>query len=138
MKGQKLPNAPKNKIAVNVNYTWRLPGYALTGSVNYTWRDAQYGSIFNRAYTRSPSWDQVDARLTLAPEDDRYTVILFARNIFDDIGYEGGAVAGRRTGYIGPAAAGGATIVPVTQGIATSYPLTPPRTYGIELQYRFF
>lgn len=138
LKGEKLPNAPKNKIAVNVNYTWRLPGYALTGSVNYTWRDAQYGSIFNRAYTRSPSWDQVDARFTLAPEDDHYTVILFARNIFDDIGYEGGAVAGRRAGYIGPAAAGGATIVPVTQGIATSYPLTPPRTFGIELQYRFF
>jgi iron complex outermembrane receptor protein len=26
---------------------------------------------------------------------------------------------------------------PVVQGISTTYPLTPPRTYGIELQYRF-
>jgi iron complex outermembrane recepter protein len=65
-------------------------------------------------------------------------VILFAKNLFDDVGYEGGAGAARRAGFIGPATAGGSTVIPVTQGIATSYPLTPPRTYGIELQYRFF
>jgi iron complex outermembrane recepter protein len=138
LKGQKLPNAPKHKVALNVNYTWELEAASLTASATYTWRDAQFGSIFNRAYTRSPSWDQVDARLTWAPSSDRYTVILFAKNIFDDVGYEGGAGAARRAGFIGPATAGGSTVIPVTQGIATSYPLTPPRTYGIELQYRFF
>ena len=42
----------------------------------------------------------------------------------------------RRAGsiYTPPA---GAPIVNVVQGIASTYPLTPPRTYGIELQYRF-
>jgi iron complex outermembrane receptor protein len=80
----------------------------------------------------------VDARLTYKPEDDRYTVILFAKNLFDTIGYEGGATGARRAGYIGPATAGGATVIPVSQGITSSYPITPPRTYGIELQYRFF
>jgi iron complex outermembrane receptor protein len=139
LKGQQLPNAPKNKVAVNINYTYDLPNEAsLTGSVTYTWRDVQYGSIFNRSYTRSPSWDQVDARLTYKPEDDRYTVILFAKNLFDTIGYEGGATGARRAGYVGPATAGGATVIPVSQGITSSYPITPPRTYGIELQYRFF
>jgi iron complex outermembrane recepter protein len=38
-----------------------------------------------------------------------------------------------------PAAVGrpGFTPVPVLQGVSVTYPLTPPRTYGIELQYRF-
>lgn len=142
LKGQKLPNAPKHKVAVNVNYTWQFDAGALTGSVSYTWRDAQYGSIFNRSYTRSPSWDQVDARLSFTPENDRWTGILFVRNLFDDIGYEGGAAASRRAGYIGPATPSApgtpVTVLPVSQGIASTYPITPPRTYGIELQYRFF
>lgn len=136
--GNHLPNAPKHKIAFNANYTWELPGgSALVGSVTYTWRDSQYGSIFDRAYYKSPSWDQVDARLTWKSEDSKTTVVAFVKNLFDDLGYEGGAGASRRAGsiYTPPA---GAPIVNVVQGIASTYPLTPPRTYGIELQYKFF
>jgi len=136
--GNSLPNAPKHKVAVNTNYTWDLPaGGALIGSVSYIWRDAQYGSIFNRDYYKSPSWDQWDARVTWRAPDDKVTVIAFIKNIFDDLGYEGGAGATRRAGsiYTPPA---GAPIVNVVQGVASTYPLTPPRTYGIELQYRFF
>jgi iron complex outermembrane receptor protein len=136
--GYSLPNAPKHKLAVNANYTWDLPqGGALIGSVSYIWRDAQYGSIFDRDYYRSPSWDQWDARVTWQAPEKNVTVIAFVRNIFNDLGYEGGAGASRRAGsiYTPPA---GAPIRNVVQGIATTYPLTPPRTYGIELQYRFF
>ncbi|HEY8618301.1 TonB-dependent receptor [Phenylobacterium sp.] len=136
--GNSLPNAPRHKVAVNANYTWDLPrGGALIGSVSYIWRDAQYGSIFNRDYYRSPSWDQVDARITWQAPGDKITVIGFVRNLFDELGYEGGAGASRRAGsiYTPPA---GAPIRNVVQGVASTYPLTPPRTYGIELQYRFF
>jgi iron complex outermembrane receptor protein len=136
LNGQKLPNAPKNKVAVNVNYTWMMPTGSLTGSVNYTWRDSQYGSIFNRSYTKSPAWDQWDARLTYKPEGAKYTVILYGKNLLNDVGYEGGAVAARKAGFIGPTTPG-FTEIPVTQGITTSYPITPPRTYGVEVQYRF-
>ncbi len=138
LKGQKLPNAPKHKVALNANYTWDLDDASVTASATYTWRASQYGSIFNRSYTRSPSWDQVDARLTYKPASDKFTAILFVRNLFDTIGYEGGAGAARRAGYLGPTTAGGSTVIPVVQGIATSYPITPPRTWGVELQYRFF
>jgi iron complex outermembrane receptor protein len=137
LKGQKLPNAPKNKIAVNANYTMLVGGGSLTGSLSYIWRDSQYGSIFNRTYTKSPSWDQWDARLTFVPENDRYTVILYGKNLLNEVGYEGGATAARKAGFIGPATPG-FTETPVSQGTLTSYPLTPPRTFGIELQYRFF
>jgi len=37
-----------------------------------------------------------------------------------------------------PAGGNATTPVPILQGIASTYTITPPRTYGIELQYRFF
>ncbi|MCR5879896.1 TonB-dependent receptor [Phenylobacterium sp. J367] len=136
--GNSLPNAPRHKIAINANYTYDLPtGGAIVGSVSYIWRDAQYGSIFNRDYYKSPSWDQWDARVTWQAPDNKVTVIAFIRNIFDDLGYEGGAGGVRRAGsvYTPPA---GAPIVNSVQGVYSTYPLTAPRTYGVELQYRFF
>ena len=61
------------------------------------------------------------------------------KNLFDDLGYEGGATASRRAGFVPAYTLGqpGIGPVPVNQGIATTYFLTPPRTYGLELQYRF-
>lgn len=149
LKGNDLPNAPRNKVAINANYTFEMGnGSSVVGSVSYIWRDTQYGSIFNRSYYKSPAWDQVDARITWNAADNKTTVIAFVKNLFDDLGYEGGAGASRRAGstYTPPA---GAPIVNSVQqaagtgpysnvGIASSYPLTPPRTFGIELQYRFF
>jgi len=145
LRDQNLPNAPKNKISVNVNYTWELPGGSLTPSVSYVWRDKQYGSIFNRSYYQAPSYDQWDARATWKSEDKRYSIIGFIRNIGNSVGYEGGGAAGRRAGtvplYVTGATPGpgqtATTPVPILQGISTGYTITPPRTYGIELQYRF-
>jgi iron complex outermembrane receptor protein len=147
--GQNLPNAPRNKVAVNANYTWRFNPGSLIGSVSYVWRDSQYGSIFNRDYYKSPAWDQVDARLTWKDANDRFTIIAFVKNLFDDLGYAGGASAVRRAGFVpgyalgatGAAAAASTPIIePVNgnpNGVASSYPINPPRTYGVELQYRF-
>jgi iron complex outermembrane recepter protein len=151
--GQDLPNAPKNKVAVNVNYTWDFDPGSLIGSVSYVWRDSQYGSIFNREYYKSPAWDQVDGRLTWKDADDRFTIIAFVKNLTNDISYAGGAGAARRAGFVpgyvlGATGAAGAASTPViqtvttnkgvrTDGIVSTYPINPPRTYGIELQYRF-
>ncbi|MDB5444426.1 MAG: TonB-dependent receptor, partial [Phenylobacterium sp.] len=139
LSGANLPNAPKNKVAVNVNYTMEFQPGSLIGSVSYIWRDKQYGSVFNRNYYQSPSYDQWDARVAWKDKDNKYTIIAFVKNIFDDLGYEGGATASRRAGFVPAFAVGqpGFKPVPVLQGVATTYPLTPPRTYGVELQYRF-
>ena len=147
--GADLPNAPRHKVALNANYTYDFgDGSALIGSVTYTWRDSQYGSIFNRSYYKSPSWDQVDARITWKDKENKITAILFVKNLFDDLGYEGGAGAARRAGTTYTQVLGGPNtnfVQPAigagpynTAGIASTYPLTPPRTYGIELQYKFF
>jgi iron complex outermembrane receptor protein len=138
--GSNLPNAPKNKVAFNANYTWLFDPGSVTGSVTYVWRDKQYGSIFNRPYYQAPSWDQVDLRLTYKDKANKYTVIAWVKNVADSIGYEGGATAGRRAGFVPAYTLGqpGIAPTPVIQGIAPTYTITPPRTYGVELQYRFF
>ena len=145
LSGQNLPNAPKNKVALNINYTWVMDAGSLTGSASYVWRSEQYGSIFNRSYYKAPSYDQVDLRATWKSTDKKYAIIGFVRNVTDGVGYEGGAGAGRRAGVVpayvtGTIPAGGSatTPIPIIQGIASSYTITPPCTYGIELQYKFF
>ena len=89
-----------------------------------------YGTIFSRSYNKTPSWDQVDLRFTYKDAQDRFTIIAYGKNILDDLGYYEGATSSRRVGRL-------ISGVPVVQGIATTYPLTPPRTYGVEFQYRF-
>jgi iron complex outermembrane receptor protein len=131
LSGNALPQAPKNKIAVNALYTWELESGSLTGSASYIWRDEQYGTIFSRTYNKTPSWDQVDLRLTYKDAKDRFTIIAYGKNILDDLGYYEGATSTRIVGRTTPLG------VPTVQGIATTYPLTPPRTFGMEFQYRF-
>lgn len=159
LKGNDLPNAPRNKFAISANYTWEMGAAgAITGSLSYSWRDNAYGTVFQRWYTKAPTWDQMDARAIWRSEDSKYEVIAFVKNIFDHIGYDQGATAERLDGQFsnvyGPNPAGltcspvvrGATnpatgnvgSVYCVQGIRKTFFVTPPRTYGIEVRYKFF
>ena len=132
LNGYSLPNSAKNRVTLNANYTWVFEPGSLTVSGTYVWRSAQYGSVFNRSYYKAPSYDQVDARLTWKPTDGKYTLIAFGKNLGDTLGYANGALATRRAG-VTPG-------VPALSGVfgqSTTYELTPPRTYGVEVQYRF-
>jgi iron complex outermembrane receptor protein len=137
LKGQQLPNAPKNKLAVNVNYTWReIMGGDLVGSVSYIYRDVQYGALFTRSYNKAPDWTQVDARLTWTSMDSKNRVILFVKNLFNDLNYDAGAFGNRFVGNDVNPLTGGS--VRINQGIFSTYSVAPPRTYGIEVQHKFF
>jgi iron complex outermembrane receptor protein len=163
LSGNALPQAPRNKIALNVIYTWDFEKGSLTPSVSYTWRDKEYSGIFQRSYDATPTWDQVDARVTWKDKDNKYSIIAYVKNAFDRLGYDGGASGSRLSGAYPQAVvnAGGAVhVVPGLQvagtpsnvvlfngvlagpgigsgGIVQSYNLTPPRTFGVEFQYRF-
>ena len=130
--GYSLPNSAKNRVTASVNYTWDMGPGSLTASGSYIWRSAQFGSVFDRSYYRAPAWDQIDARLTWKPASGNYTLIAFGKNLGDRLGYANGATAIRR--------AGATPTVPALSGVfgqTTTYELTPPRTYGVEVQYRF-
>ena len=156
--GNDLPNAPRNKLALAANYTWRFDPGSLTGSISYSWRDKAYGTLFTRWYSEAPSWDQWDARFLWNSKDSHYEIIGYVKNIFDRTGYDQGATASLLSGAFsnvyGPNPAGLACSPVVTgrgnplagqlgtvnciQGIQKTYYTTPPRTFGIELRYKFF
>ena len=137
LSGNQLPQSTRNKVALNGTYTWEFEQGSLSPSVSYIWRDKQYGSIFQRFYNEAPSWSQVDARVTWKDKDNKYSVIAYVKNLFDDLGYDGGASGARIAGTnIGPSIASPQVNV-VQPGFNITYPLTPPRTYGVEFQYRF-
>lgn len=150
LKGGDLPNAPRHKFAIAANYTWMFDAGSLTGNLSYAWRDKAYGGLFKRWYYEAPSWDQVDARALWRSADDKYEFIAYVKNIFDTIGYDQGATAERLEGgfssVYGAQPVSGLTCSPVAgaagtincvQGIRKNFFVNPPRTYGMELRYKF-
>ncbi len=160
LSGNSLPQQPRNKVALNVLYTWDFEKGALTPSVSYVWRDKEYSSVFQRNYYASPSWDQWDARITWKDKDNKYSVIAYVKNIGDTLGYDGGSAAARLQGnypntvvaasQAGPVKVNAGLPASATAtngvlsgaglqpgGIGVGYALTPPRTFGVEFQYRF-
>jgi iron complex outermembrane recepter protein len=142
--GNRLPNAPRNKIALNANYTFFFEPGTLNLSGSYIWRDTQEGTLFTRPYNTAPAWDEFDARVTFTTNNQRVKVIAFVKNIGNTIGYDAGAYGTRYAGV---------NVVPSVQngkfgfyqqpyieapGIGSTYSVTPPRTYGVEIDYKFF
>ena len=123
---QQIPGSTPNKISFNAIYTWTFdPGkLALSGSV--VWKDATYDSIFNRPYNLQPPYNQVNLLANWTDAKNRYNIILFCNNLFNSTGYDGAA-----GGLLGINNANG------KEDILTSPFLTAPRTFGIQVQYRW-
>jgi iron complex outermembrane receptor protein len=152
LEGNRLPNAARNKVAVNVSYAWHASLGIFSPSVSYIWRDAQYGTLFTRDYNRAPSWDQWDARVQFQPSaDSPLEVIAFGKNIFNKIGYDAGAIGHRLAGTVndlggnptnfvqglnGPPGFG-AVRGEDSAGHVKTYYITPPATWGLEVHYKF-
>jgi iron complex outermembrane receptor protein len=146
VKGDELPNAPENKVAFNTNYTWVFAPGNLTLSGTYIWKDKSYSSLFTRTYDEAPSWSQVDMRATWSGDHDRYEIILYVRNLFNTLGYDA-AANGYIVGTGAPLNVFGAPLTPLPNGsqiptyaqqhAVSSFDLTPPRTFGVELHYKF-
>ncbi len=118
--GGELPSAPNNKVAFNANYTFFTGAGNLTLGGTYTYRDEAYYSVFSREHYLAPSYSQADFRALWQHPESKYTLIAFVNNAFDDEGFE---------------AAGASQSAWGTQSRTQS--LTAPRTYGLEVQFRF-
>jgi len=128
--GNRLPQAPKHKLALNGSYTFEMDPGALTLGATYLYRSEAYANVFTREYNKAPSWDQVDLRAYWAPTGGKYTVIAYVKNVFDTEGYDAALAGSNRNNS--------ATVASdrFPTG-AQNLELTPPRIYGVELQYRF-
>ena len=133
VKGNPLPEAPENKIAFNANYTFHFSPGSLTLSGSYIYRDTQDGTIFDRKYDNAPSWTEADFRALWKSNSDRYEIIAFVKNAFNTVGY---AAADGGFGLSGNASA---TTTPAAGLFENNvFNLNPPRTYGLEVRYKFF
>lgn len=121
--GNRLPQAPEHKVALNGAYTFDMEAGALTLGATYLYRSKSYANVFTRGYNMAPSWDQVDLRAFWQPTDTKYTLIAYVKNVFDTEGYA--------------AAVAGSQLNPPLANAAQNLELTPPRLFGVELQYRF-
>ncbi|MHB8528698.1 MAG: TonB-dependent receptor [Caulobacteraceae bacterium] len=123
--GQNIPQAPHHKVSLNGIYTFHTQPGDLALSASLIWKDGEYSSIFNRSYNYAPAYTQVNLRASWTDTRKRYTVIAFVNNVFNNTGTDGAE------GQI--VSAPGVTPEIVDRFIS----LTAPRTYGVELQYRF-
>ena len=136
--GAEIPGATPNKVSFNTVYTIDFPMGKLSLSGSVIWKDATYDSVFNRPYNLQPPYTQVNLLANFAGANNRYNVIVFVDNLFDQIGYDG--AAGGLYGCTGPGATFTATCAagPGVKEIIQSSPfLTAPRTFGIQFQYRW-
>jgi len=124
LKGQTLPEAPKEKLSFNALYQWHFDPGTLALSGTYVWKDRTYDSVFNRSYNLSPAYSQVNVRATWTSANDRYSVIFYANNLFNTIGFDG--TTGIAVTAPGP-----------NQSVDRLVSYTDPRVYGVEFQYRF-
>lgn len=120
--GNDLPLSPHNKVTVGATYTIDFEPGSLTFSGTATYTDAQSSSLFNNPLYRSPSFTTGDVRVLWRDAASRYTMIGFVKNVTDEVGF-GSSVASPTS--------------PTAVGARRQVSLIFPRTYGVELQYRF-
>jgi iron complex outermembrane receptor protein len=118
--GNRLPLSPEHKWTVGANYSWSFAPGSLTASGLYSDIGDQQATIWSNPIYTAPSFAVADFRLLWNDANSRYTVIGSVKNAFDEVGY---------------GSSSGGTPTPV--GVRRQVSLTYPRTYGMELQYRF-
>jgi iron complex outermembrane receptor protein len=122
LKGEMLPRTVPHKLGLNVSYDIPLGANGdVTVSGNYSWRDETYHGVFNRSYTETPSYEQVDLIGVWRSPTDRYRVMGYVKNLFDEQGFDGSTGTLR----VQPA------------GVSQTFFLTAPRTYGVQLELQF-
>lgn len=135
LKGSPLYQSPKNKLAFNTNYTFDFDPGSLTLSGTYTWTDKTIYQPFKDPAFEVPSYGTADFRAIWKEARNQYSVIAFVKNAFDEQGFTS-------TGSTNPTAVfanpnpGSPGFLQQT-GVSITRGLIQPRTYGLELQYRF-
>ena len=139
LKGSQLFQSPENKFALNANYSFEFTPGTLILSGTYTWTDKTIYQPFNDPAFQVPAYGTADFRALWKNAGTKYEVIAFVKNAFDEKGYTS-------TGSTNPTAVfgdpnpglvvGGVGYLRQT-GLNITRGLIQPRTYGLEVQYRF-
>jgi iron complex outermembrane receptor protein len=139
LKGSPLYQSPKNKFAFNGNYTFDFEPGSLTLSGTYTWTDKTIYQPFANPAFSVPSYGTADFRAIWKDGKDRFTLIGFVKNAFDEEGFTSTGSTNPTAVFASPnpgLPVNGVTYLQQT-GVSITRGLIAPRTYGAELQVRF-
>lgn len=137
LKGSNLYQSPKNKFAFNGNYTFDFTPGSLILSGSYTWTDETIYQPFKSAALKVPSYGVSDFRVLWNDGQDRYTLIGYVKNAFDEVGYNSTSSTNPTAIFDLPNPGSAAAGTLTQTRTSTTRGLIQPRTYGVELQYRF-
>lgn len=119
--GNRLPMTAENKFNLGANYTFDFDAGSLTLGATYTYTDDMQTTIFSQSNYTAPSNENIDLRALWKDIDDRFTIIGYVKNVTDEVAYQSstsGSITANNT-------------------FRRTVKLNFPRTYGVELQYRF-
>ncbi|MFP5448352.1 MAG: TonB-dependent receptor [Alphaproteobacteria bacterium] len=139
LEGSRLFQSPEHKVALNGNYTWDFAAGSLIASATAFWTDETTYQPFDNPAFAVPAYSVADFRLIWRDLEERYAVIGFVKNAFEEEGFTSTGTTNPSAVYGAPnpgLAIGGQTYLQQT-GTAITRGLIQPRTVGLELQYRF-
>jgi outer membrane receptor protein involved in Fe transport len=85
LRGNPLAGSPETSFSLGAQYTFRIGDrLELTPRVDYYWQDDSQARIYNSPIDRIESWDNINAQITLAPDDQRWYFKVFVQNLNDD------------------------------------------------------
>lgn len=119
--GNRLPMTAENKFNLGANYTFDFSSGSLTLGGTYTYTDDMQTSIFSQANYTAPANEIVDFRALWKDSEDRFTIIGFVKNAFDEVAYQSSTPSS----------------LTANNTFRRTVKLNFPRTFGMEFQYRF-
>lgn len=89
-KGARLPNAPRNAATAYIDYSFAFPSPDLTSELRfeYRYRGAQESVLTLDTLQVVQPYGIFDAYWTLTPDDSRWSMTLYAKNVFDHLYYQ--------------------------------------------------
>lgn len=137
--GSKIYQSPENKFALNANYTFDFTPGSLILSGTYTWTDETTYQPFDNPDFSVPAYGTADLRVLWKDAEDRYSLIGYVKNVTDEEGFTSTSSTNPTAVFANPnpgLVVGGTPYLRQTS-TAITRGLIQPRTYGVELQYRF-
>jgi iron complex outermembrane receptor protein len=117
--GSHMLGSPENKASAVISYRFHFEPGSLTLTATDSFRDKQYSFILDRPYWQTPSYNLIGARVMWTGADNSYNVNAYVTNAAEKLAADSvGASAG-------------------STGINQAFGYLPPRTYGLEVQYRW-
>ncbi len=112
----KLPNTPDFSLNYILSYEWEFDSNIFTAQLDGVYYDDQYLEVTNGGGSFQEAYELVNANLTWSGFEDSVTVMLWAKNINDEVYKQ----YNLDLGMLG----------------STAY-YAPPRSYGLSLSYRW-